>query len=105
LQPQVSEGRPGGVRGTGAGTGSPAEPESEGPPASTELKANRTSSELLITVAEAARRLAIARSHLYLLLQRGSLRSVHLGRSRRIWVSDLESFVARLIAETLEVDG
>jgi excisionase family DNA binding protein len=55
-----------------------------------------TGSELLITVSEAARRLSIARSHLYLLVQRRVVPSVHIGRSRRIRVHDLESFVEGL---------
>jgi excisionase family DNA binding protein len=105
LQPQVFRGRRGGVRGTGADGGSPAGPGGEEVAGSPEPLPNGTCSELLITVAEAARRLSIARSHLYQHLQRGSLRSIHLGRSRRIWVRDLDSFVARLIAEAPEVDG
>jgi excisionase family DNA binding protein len=52
--------------------------------------------QVLITVPEAARRLAISRSHLYQHLQRGTLPSVHLGRARRIRVMDLEAFVKRL---------
>lgn len=54
------------------------------------------SEELLVTVTEAARRLSIARSHLYQHLQRGTLASVYIGRSRRIPVDELEAFVARL---------
>ena len=51
---------------------------------------------VLLTIPEAARRLSIARSHLYKHLQRGTLPSVYIGRSRRILVSDLEAFVDRL---------
>jgi excisionase family DNA binding protein len=58
---------------------------------------------VLITVQEAARRLAIGRSHLYQLLQRGALPSIRIGRARRIRVSDLEEFVDRLRAEQLDV--
>jgi excisionase family DNA binding protein len=104
-QPQVSKTRRGGAWGVGAGAGSLAEPVEEALTVSIGPVPSRTDSALLITVAEAARRLSIARSHLYLLLQRGLLRSVHLGRSRRIWVGDLESFVARLAAEEPEVNG
>jgi excisionase family DNA binding protein len=43
--------------------------------------------EVLITVPEAARRLAISRSYLYQYLQRGRLPSVHIGRARRIRVT------------------
>ena len=55
--------------------------------------------ELLVTVVEAARRLSIARSHLYQHLQRGTLGSVHIGRSRRIPLGELDAFVARLRGE------
>ena len=49
--------------------------------------------ELLLTVEECARRLAIARSHLYLHIQAGTMPSIKIGRSRRIAVADLEAFV------------
>ncbi len=55
--------------------------------------------EMLITVPEAARRLAISRSYLYQYLQRGKLPSVRIGRARRIRVTDLEGFVERLQEE------
>ena len=51
--------------------------------------------EILVTVSEAARRLAIARSHFYVQLQRGLIPSVRIGRSRRIYVRDLEAFAMR----------
>ena len=56
--------------------------------------------ELLVSVAEAARRLAIARSHLYQHLNRGTIASVRIGRARRIPVVELEAFVDRLMDET-----
>ncbi len=49
---------------------------------------------LLVTVREAASLLGIARSHLYLHLQAGSLPSVRMGRCRRIALTDLERFIA-----------
>lgn len=52
---------------------------------------------LLVTVDEAARRLAIGRSHLYEYLLRGTLRSVRIGRSRRIAPRDLEAFIEELM--------
>jgi len=55
------------------------------------------SDKLLLTVEEAARRLSIGRSHLYEHLLRGSLRSVRIGRSRRISLCDLEAFIERLL--------
>lgn len=53
--------------------------------------------QILITVDEAARRLSIGRSHVYAQMQRGLLRSVRIGRSRRILEHDLDAFVNELI--------
>lgn len=52
--------------------------------------------EILVSIKEAARRLAIGRSNLYVHLQRGQLASVRIGRSRRIAVEELDAFVARM---------
>jgi excisionase family DNA binding protein len=49
--------------------------------------------KLLLTVPEAGRALAISRSKIYDLLNSGDLPSVHIGRSRRVRVSDIEDFV------------
>ena len=49
--------------------------------------------KLLLTVTEACQVLAISRSKLYGLLNSGHLPSVHIGRSRRIRMTDLEEFV------------
>jgi len=49
--------------------------------------------KLLLTVPEAGRALAISRSKMYDLLNSGHLPSVHIGRSRRVRVSDIENFV------------
>jgi excisionase family DNA binding protein len=51
--------------------------------------------KLLLTVPEAGRALAISRSKMYDLLNSGHLPSVHIGRSRRVRVSDVENFVNR----------
>lgn len=53
-------------------------------------------SRILITIEQAARRLSVARSTLYVLLQSGDLPSVRVGRCRRIAVSDLENLVDQL---------
>jgi excisionase family DNA binding protein len=50
--------------------------------------------KLLLTVPEAGRALAISRSKMYDLLNSGHLASVHIGRSRRVRVIDVENFVA-----------
>jgi excisionase family DNA binding protein len=60
------------------------------------------SDKLLLTVEEAARRLSIGRSHLYEHLLRGSLRSVRIGRSRRIACRDLESFIEGLLLDSAD---
>jgi excisionase family DNA binding protein len=49
--------------------------------------------KLLLTLPEAGRALAISRSKMYDLLNSGDLPSVHIGRSRRVRVSDIEDFV------------
>lgn len=51
---------------------------------------------LLVGLDEAARRLAISRRSLQSLVYGGELRSVLIGRSRRIAVEDLEAYVDRL---------
>ncbi len=58
---------------------------------------DRDAQQLLITVDEAARRLSIGRSHIYDQMQRGNLRSVLIGRSRRILDRDLEAFIEGLL--------
>lgn len=60
------------------------------------------SDRLLLTVDEAARRLSIGRSHLYEHLLRGSLRSVRIGRSRRISSRDLEAFIEGLLQDSAD---
>ena len=62
-----------------------------------EVKEERDSSRLLVTIEEAARRLSIGRSHLYEQIQRGGIRSVRIGRSRRILNTDLEAFIDHLL--------
>ena len=51
-------------------------------------------SSLLLRVEEAAERLAISRTALYALLLRGDIRSIHIGRSRRITAAALDEFIA-----------
>jgi excisionase family DNA binding protein len=52
-----------------------------------------TPTKLLLTVNEASLVLSISRSKFYGLLNSGHLPSVHIGRSRRIRIKDLEEFV------------
>jgi excisionase family DNA binding protein len=53
---------------------------------------------LLVTPEEAARRLSLGRTTVYELMASGELPSVTIGRCRRVPVSSLHSFVARLAA-------
>ena len=54
---------------------------------------------VLLTVPEACRALAIERSKLYELLMRGELRSVSIGRARRIPASAIHEFIEKLAGE------
>jgi excisionase family DNA binding protein len=51
-------------------------------------------SPLLLTVPQAARVLAISRSAVYRLIWNGDVTPVHIGRSVRLTVAELEQFVA-----------
>lgn len=62
--------------------------------------------EILLTIEESARALKIGRTHLYRYIQTGELRSVKLGRARRVAAAALADFVERLEADQAEeVDG
>ncbi len=54
---------------------------------------------LMMTVKEAARRLAMGRSATYKFIQTGELPSVKLGGARRILLTDLQEFVRRMREE------
>ena len=54
---------------------------------------------LLLTVPEAAEALAISRSKLYELMANGTVASIRIGGSRRIPLTALEDYIARLLAE------
>jgi len=55
--------------------------------------------QLLVTPEEAARRLSVGRTTIYELMSSGELKSVNIGRCRRVPVSSLSSFVSRLIGD------
>jgi excisionase family DNA binding protein len=63
------------------------------------------SDELLLTIEDAAQRLAMGRSRVYELMKSGELESVHIGRSRRIPVEALRSFVDKLRTSQVKVGG
>lgn len=58
---------------------------------------------VLLTVEEAARAMAVGRTTVYHLLAAGSLRSVRIGRARRIPLDAIRAYVAELAAEQREV--
>lgn len=50
----------------------------------------------LLTTVETAKALRVSRSTVYKLIERGELKSVHLGSRRLIRRSDLENFITNL---------
>jgi excisionase family DNA binding protein len=63
------------------------------------------SEELLITVNEAARRLGVGKSLMYMIIRRGELPSVKIAGARRVAVAELQEYVSRLRAEAREADA
>jgi excisionase family DNA binding protein len=53
---------------------------------------------VLLTVEEAGERLGIGRTTAYSLVRSGALESVRIGRLRRVPVSAIDEFAARLVA-------
>jgi excisionase family DNA binding protein len=54
---------------------------------------------LLLTVEESAKQTRMSRAKMFELLKAGEIRSVKIGRSRRIPVAALDEYVARLLVE------
>lgn len=52
---------------------------------------------VLVTVEEAARRLSIGRTSAYMLVLSGELKSVKIGRTRRVIVASLQEYIAKLL--------
>lgn len=57
------------------------------------------SPRVLLSVEDAAERLALSRTRLYRLIKTGEIASVRVGRLRRVPVEALTAFTARLLAE------
>ncbi len=53
---------------------------------------------LLLTIFEAAQLLSVGRTTVYELIERGELRTVHIGRSCRVPVVAVTDYVERLLA-------
>ena len=58
-----------------------------------------TPTKLLLTVPEAAKVLGLSRSILYELLLAGEIRSLKIGRSRRLTHEALQEFITRQVAQ------
>lgn len=61
--------------------------------------------QLLLTVPEAAKALAISRSKLYELIAAGPVRSVRIDGSRRVPIGALETYVAHLLDQEETTDA
>ncbi len=57
---------------------------------------------VLITVEEAARRLSIGRTATYMLVLKGELQSVKIGRTRRVVVASLTAYITKLLKQAPE---
>ena len=55
---------------------------------------------VLVTVEEAARRLSIGRTATYMLVRKGELQSVKIGRTRRVVVASIDDYVSKLLQQT-----
>jgi len=62
-------------------------------PSSEEVKPSNDVPKLLCTVMDASSALSLSRSKVYELINTGALPTIHIGRSIRIRVADLETFV------------
>jgi len=52
-----------------------------------------SATKLLLTPSEAAQQLAVSRTEIYELMAAGTLRSIHIGRLRRVPVDALRDFI------------
>jgi excisionase family DNA binding protein len=55
--------------------------------------------KLAVSPSEAADLLEVSRNTIYRLMERGEIRSFHIGRARRILVSEIERFAAESARE------
>ena len=60
--------------------------------------------KLLYSAVDAAKALNVSRATIYVLIREGKLNTVHIGRSMRIHIDELRSFVDSLMAESQEED-
>ena len=60
---------------------------------------------ILVSIPEAARRLSISRSSLYKAILARKIRTVRIGRSRRVPISELSALVDRALRQEDDEDG
>ena len=53
----------------------------------------------LVTLPDAAKYLAVSRGALYTLLSTGELASIHIGRARRVPITELRRFIAQRLEQ------
>lgn len=68
------------------------------------IPASDTDTALLLTVEEAARRLGIGRTMMFRLISTGAVKSVYIGRLRRIPAECLQDYVNGLLASNDQHD-
>lgn len=56
-------------------------------------------SKVLLTVEEAAARLNLGRTSMFMLIKNGHIASVRIGRARRIPAAEVDAYAARLVAD------
>lgn len=59
----------------------------------------------LLTIQEAAERLAVSRTTLYKLIRRGDIHAVKFGRSRRVTDTEIEDFIRSQVAKGMQTRG
>ena len=64
------------------------------PQAGTESDKSVANGKLLVTISDAAALLSISRAACYQLISRGQIRSIKIGKLRRVPVSALQDFIA-----------
>ena len=65
----------------------------------TQIDQSRILPEPLLTATQVAYRLHLSRSCTYSLMQSGSIPTVHIGKSRRVRLQDLEKYIEKPIGQ------
>lgn len=70
-----------------------------GPGSNLSLRTAAPESKILLTVEEAADRLSLGRTSVFALVKNGEIRSVKVGKARRIVAASLHDYVATKLAD------